>query len=91
MFTRKPLFYLLQLVYSLYFMLKKTFYDFIQEDELLSMIEKCEAEEGTLPQKNSKQLRSMPSVLTSLRKTSSSCSSSSSDNSENDDYNDVRF
>ena len=66
-------------------------YDVLQEDELLSMIEKCEAEEGTLPPKTSKQLRSMPSVLTSQRKTSSSSSSSSSDNSEDEDYHDVRL
>jgi len=58
------------------------------EDELLSMIEKCEAEEGTLPLKTSKQLRSMPSVLTSQRKTSSSSSSFSSDYSDDEDYND---
>jgi len=64
------------------------YYDPKNEDELLSMIEKCEAEEGTLPPKTSKQLRSMPSVLTSQRKTSSSSSSSSSDNSEDEDYHD---
>jgi len=52
------------------------------------MIEKCEAEEGTLPLKTSKQLRSMPSVLTSQRKTSSSSSSFSSDYSDDEDYND---